>query len=169
MDSAKTLLDALGFPMQNYNEESFGGSKGKQKGDLRKSSSVAPGSAKEDRAKPAREPKTPTISNSIQKPEEAAKSTARIESRKEEDFRILFKSSGKEIKCSADDYILDVAEEEGVEIDFSCRSGSCGTCKVKMQSGNVESESIDGLNDDEQEEGFVLTCCSRPLSDLVFD
>jgi glycine betaine catabolism B len=58
--------------------------------------------------------------------------------------------------------LLDLAEEVGVEIPSSCRSGTCGTCRAMKVKGEVESDDAPGLTDADREAGYVLTCVSRP-------
>lgn len=65
--------------------------------------------------------------------------------------------------------LLDEIEDAGGELNSSCRSGSCGTCKVKCVSGEVEFENGGGLTDDEVDEGFILTCVSLAKSALVLE
>ncbi len=83
---------------------------------------------------------------------------------------ISFAKSGKEINCDSEQFILDVAELEGVDIPSSCRSGSCGTCKQKLLAGEVKYEGEpDALDDSEKAQGFILTCISHPVGKVVID
>ena len=60
--------------------------------------------------------------------------------------------------------ILDLAEEVGVDIPSSCRSGTCGTCRAMKIKGEVECDDTPGLTDADREAGYILTCVSRPKS-----
>lgn len=83
---------------------------------------------------------------------------------------VLFAKSGKEVACKADDLILDVAEQAGIELDSSCRSGSCGTCKQRLLTGEVQYDGTpSALNEDEKSAGWILTCCARPIGKVVID
>jgi len=84
-------------------------------------------------------------------------------------FSVSFAKSGREIACGAAQHVLDAARQAGVRLPASCTQGMCGTCKVRLVSGQVDMKHNGGIRQREIDQGMVLLCCSKPLSDLVID
>ena len=65
--------------------------------------------------------------------------------------------------------ILELSEELGIGIEFSCRVGTCGVCKVKMTSGDVDQEVQDALDEDDKKNGVILACQAKPKTEVTVE
>ena len=71
------------------------------------------------------------------------------------------------IECADDKFVLEAAEDNNIELPYSCRAGSCSTCLGKVKSGSVDQSDQTFLDEAQISEGFILTCVSYPTSDVT--
>ena len=78
-----------------------------------------------------------------------------------------FRRTGKTVPVEHPQTLLDAAEAAGVKLDYSCRNGTCGTCRVKLVSGTVAMGRTDALLKGDVADRMVLACQARPTSPEV--
>jgi len=67
--------------------------------------------------------------------------------------------------------VLEAALRQGIGLPYGCRNGACGACKGVLRSGELEYGEYQerALHDNERAAGKALTCCTKPLTDIVFE
>jgi ferredoxin-NADP reductase len=83
-------------------------------------------------------------------------------------FRVRLAQSGKTFTVPADNSIVQVLRQHGIEVDTNCEEGYCGTCLTRYLQGQPEHRDI--VLDDSDRVNYVLICCARAVSEeLVLD
>lgn len=83
-------------------------------------------------------------------------------------YKVLFLPDNVEIMADQDTNLLSAAMAAGVHINASCGGkGVCGTCKVKIEQGSLESRRTRYITEDEFDKGFRQACQSKVISDLT--
>lgn len=72
-----------------------------------------------------------------------------------------------DLSLASDTTILDAALKQGADLPFACKGGMCCTCKARLLEGEVEMDVHWGLEHEEVERGYILTCQSHPKSEKV--
>ncbi|TAM51120.1 MAG: hybrid-cluster NAD(P)-dependent oxidoreductase [Paraburkholderia sp.] len=140
MKAVRDLLDEAGFDRAHYHEESFSF----------------------DSLSPAEQA---AASEGASAPVEGEAASGETQAR----YAVTFAKTHRDIECGAHEHVLDAAKRAGLRLPSSCTQGMCGTCKVKLVSGQVDMRHNGGIRQREIDQGMVLLCCSKPLSDLVVD
>ncbi|TBU99880.1 hybrid-cluster NAD(P)-dependent oxidoreductase [Stutzerimonas kirkiae] len=84
-------------------------------------------------------------------------------------FEVAFQASGKSVRIAPGETVHAAAAKLGLHIPKACGMGICGTCRVLKSSGEVEMEHNGGITEEDEAEGYILSCCCVPKSDLVID
>ena len=66
-----------------------------------------------------------------------------------------------------DKFVLEAAEDNNIELPYSCRAGSCSTCLGKVTKGSVDQPDQTFLDEDQLKNGFALTCVTYVTSDAT--
>lgn len=82
---------------------------------------------------------------------------------------VTFSKNNKSAKIQTDQTILELSEDLGIGIEYSCRVGTCGVCKVKMTAGEVDMAVDDSLDDDDKANGLILACQAKPKAEVTVE
>ncbi len=142
MRTTETILRDAGLPAERLLSESFG---------ERRASSTP--------VAPSTSPGEPTQHFALAMPRPSAVAEAHT---------VELRRSGITLRVTGEP-ILVAVESAGVSVASSCRSGSCGTCKVRKVSGDMLMDEEAGLEPAARADGFVLLCVGHPTSAVVLD
>jgi ferredoxin-NADP reductase len=139
MDSVMELLRDLGVPESNIKSEAFVYS-------ARTEAAQAPSMTSKDQpdeAAPSRQAPSPTLAADGAMP------------------NVTFSVSGKVVPLLPGQTILEAGEAAGLDLDFECRSGVCGTCKKRLIAGSVTMDVEDALSRKDKADNMILLCQAR--------
>jgi ferredoxin len=74
-----------------------------------------------------------------------------------------------QVRLNGDRYILEAAEEQGIELPFACRNGACTTCAMRVKSGRIYQPEAIGLSADLKQQNYALVCVGYACSDLEIE
>ncbi|RTE64695.1 hybrid-cluster NAD(P)-dependent oxidoreductase [Amphritea opalescens] len=83
--------------------------------------------------------------------------------------RVEFAGKGKSIQIAPGETLHAAASKLDLLIPKACGMGICGTCKVLIKEGETNMEHNGGITDEDVAAGYVLSCCSVPVTDVVID
>ena len=87
------------------------------------------------------------------------------------DFSVAVVPSGRVFQVSPQETILAAGIRQNIGLPYGCKDGACGSCKCRMLTGSVSHgpHQASALSAEEEQAGFVLTCCATPLTDLQLE
>ncbi|MCP4119605.1 MAG: DUF4445 domain-containing protein [Desulfobacteraceae bacterium] len=85
----------------------------------------------------------------------------------EETCTVFIQQEEKQVVVPRGTTLLHAAEKAGIYVNASCNGkGSCGKCRLIVESGNVESDETSLLTEKEKQKGYVLACRTRVVGDV---
>jgi len=146
MEAMKKLLATVGVPSEQVKTEAFGPARG---------AVPPPGVTQVVSAEPA----APAATGAPPAAPALGPATATIR----------FAKANKVVALPPDKTVLEVAESNGVSIDYACRLGVCGTCKTKLLEGQVTMEVEDALTPEDKSQNIILACQAKSVGNLVVE
>jgi len=146
MDAVTLLLDELNVPKENVMQEVFSGS-----------------------PPVARAPSPATDGEPEPSPDGGAAGCPAAPETPANTAVVTFSKSNKTALLTPDKSILEASEDIGVNIDYSCRVGTCGICKVKLLSGAVTMAVQDALTDQDKAQQIILACQAKATAPVSVD
>ncbi|MDX1962944.1 MAG: FAD-binding oxidoreductase [Pirellulales bacterium] len=169
--AVKQLLLDAGIPAEQIRQESFGAAKAKPATPhepAEASMATAPATNNTAGGSPRGVTRHAALAGSMPNAAQAATTApAALSAPMANLARIEFARSGKSVSVGPTTTILEAAEQIGVPLDYDCRSGVCGTCKVKLLRGQVRMANRDALEPSDVAANIILGCqavCQGPVS-----
>jgi CDP-4-dehydro-6-deoxyglucose reductase len=84
---------------------------------------------------------------------------------------VRLEPSGHTFTVAPGETMLAAALRQGIGLPYGCRNGACGACKGVLRSGELGYDEYQerALHASERTAGKALTCCTHPLTDIVFE
>ncbi|MDC3092413.1 2Fe-2S iron-sulfur cluster-binding protein [Paracoccaceae bacterium] len=76
---------------------------------------------------------------------------------------------GRSYKVEDKRPLLDSLKEQGVDLPYGCKYGGCITCAAKLVYGEVDQRRQVALNNRQINDGYIILCVARPLSNLILE
>jgi CDP-4-dehydro-6-deoxyglucose reductase len=86
-------------------------------------------------------------------------------------FKVTVQPAERSFEVARDEAILPAAIRQGIGLPYGCKDGACGTCKSRLLEGRVihGAHQHKALSVEEEDAGFILTCCATPQTDVVIE
>ena len=72
-------------------------------------------------------------------------------------------------KVEAKRPLLESLRDQGVDLPYGCKYGGCITCAAKLIEGDVDQRRQVALNNRQLDNGYVILCVARPVSDITLE
>jgi ferredoxin-NADP reductase/ferredoxin len=160
MQGIRSMLADMKFPMQNYQEESFGGAKKPKSAPAKVSAETQP--------KPV--PAT-SHNNASSNSNSSSNGNGNGRSAQADPVpAVHFVQSDRLVPADGTTSILELAEQEGIKIRHACRVGACGACKVHTRQGQVRYDTPpSALSTKDEQAGYVLACVAYPVNQVAIE
>jgi 2Fe-2S type ferredoxin len=88
-------------------------------------------------------------------------------------YDIEFAKQGTTVEVANNETLLDAGEDEGWDLPYACREGSCLSCAGHVEDGDahdyIRHSNNDTLSDDEMDKGYILTCTACPTDSFTLE
>lgn len=178
MAGVRLMLEDAGFDMRHYHEESFGAPSKAQTQPQTKLQTQAQVQATSTKAASAAKPEAnDAMAGRVPSQVQGAAPTAAAPAQDGtapagyagDGVQLQFSRSDVTTTCAPGTTLLEAARAAAVRIPAACEAGMCGTCKVKKTAGDVTMAHNGGITDEEIANGYILACCSHPLTAVTLE